>query len=285
MASPHVAGVVALVLHAGIADGNGNGLLADDVKAHLCAHTSPAAGILTTDARYPKWYGCGIVDADKSIVDFPPPPPAPLLDAVDDTASVPEDGATAVAVLANDTDPSGGPIDRHGRDGPGAWLGRDQSRRHRRLRSRRELQRRRHVRLHDHERRRRHRDGERQRDRHPGQRSAAGRRRHARDVDWHVLAASTLAANDLDIDGDALTVTAVGAAAHGTAVIAIDGTIIYTPAGSYSGSDQFTYDLSDGAGGTATGTVSVSIISNNSPPTAVDDTLDATRTRPRRSTS
>ena len=73
MASPHVAGVVALVLSAGITDANGNGLLADDVKAHLCANTSPAAGMATTDARYPKWYGCGIVDADKALIDNPPP--------------------------------------------------------------------------------------------------------------------------------------------------------------------------------------------------------------------
>ena len=73
MASPHVAGVVALVLSAGITDANSNGLLADDVKAHLCANTSPAAGMATTDPRYPNWYGCGIVDADKALVDNPPP--------------------------------------------------------------------------------------------------------------------------------------------------------------------------------------------------------------------
>ena len=91
MASPHVAGVVALVLSAGITDANSNGLLADDVKAHLCANTSPAAGMATTDARYPKWYGCGIVDADKALVDNPPPAAgggagsAPA--AVDDTAT------------------------------------------------------------------------------------------------------------------------------------------------------------------------------------------------------
>ena len=37
MASPHVAGAVALVLSKGIADANHDGLLSDDVKAHLCA--------------------------------------------------------------------------------------------------------------------------------------------------------------------------------------------------------------------------------------------------------
>ena len=65
MASPHVAGVVALTLSYGIADSNGNGLLADDVKAHLCATAATASYPATTDARYPNWYGCGIVDADE----------------------------------------------------------------------------------------------------------------------------------------------------------------------------------------------------------------------------
>ncbi len=52
----------------------------------------PAAGMATTDARYPKWYGCGIVDADKALIDTPPPPPTGGLDAVDDAATIAEDG-------------------------------------------------------------------------------------------------------------------------------------------------------------------------------------------------
>jgi serine/threonine protein phosphatase PrpC len=65
-------------------------------------------------------------------------------------------------------------------------------------------------------------------------------------------------ANDSSPDGDVLTVTAVGAAAHGTAVINADNTITYTPtAGTTASTDSFTYTISDGYGGTSTGTVYV----------------------------
>jgi subtilisin len=74
MASPHLAGVVALVLSHGIRDDNGDGLLFDEVKAHLCATTDPGGRIPTTDPRYPSWYGCGVIDAGKALVDSPPPP-------------------------------------------------------------------------------------------------------------------------------------------------------------------------------------------------------------------
>ena len=159
------------------------GLLADDVKAHLCAQTSPAAGTATTDPKYAKWYGCGIVDADKALLDFPPPPPAPLLDAVDDTASVAEDTTTNVAVLANDTDPGGGADQRHVCDRPGPRLDDRQSRRHGRLQPRPRLHRRRHVRLHDHQSRGRDGDRDGQRHRHPGQRRTGGGAGHPGHLD------------------------------------------------------------------------------------------------------
>ena len=84
-------------------------------------------------------------------------------------------------------------------------------------------------------------------------------------------AANTLnvLANDSDPDGDALTLTTVGAPVHGTASIA--GTrVSYTPAAGYSGSDSFSYSIADGRGGTASATVSITIASNN-PPVARDD--------------
>ena len=74
-------------------------------------------------------------------------------------------------------------------------------------------------------------------------------------------------ANDSDPDGDTLTITAVSAPAHGTAVI--DGTgVAYTPAADYLGSDRFTYTISDGHGGNATATVSISVETPNQPPIA-----------------
>jgi hypothetical protein len=66
-------------------------------------------------------------------------------------------------------------------------------------------------------------------------------------------------ANDSDVDGDALALVSVSSPAHGTA--AISGTsIVYTPARNFVGKDQFNYLITDGRGGTATATVTVSVL-------------------------
>jgi hypothetical protein len=65
-------------------------------------------------------------------------------------------------------------------------------------------------------------------------------------------------ANDGDVDGDALTVTALGAAAHGTVAV-VAGGVRYTPAAGYNGPDAFTYTIGDGRGGTATATVRLGV--------------------------
>ena len=72
-------------------------------------------------------------------------------------------------------------------------------------------------------------------------------------------------ASDPDL-GDALTVTAAGpSSAHGPAgnivLDAIAGTITYTPASGYAGSDSFTYTISDSYGLTVTPTVTVTVTS------------------------
>jgi len=67
-----------------------------------------------------------------------------------------------------------------------------------------------------------------------------------------------------------LAVTGVSTPLHGTATSHPDGTITYTPAANYDGADSFTYTISDGHGGTATGTVSVTITAVNDAPTASD---------------
>lgn len=70
-------------------------------------------------------------------------------------------------------------------------------------------------------------------------------------------------ANDTDIDGDTLTITAHDAisALGGTVVCTTDCT--YTPPDPWTGPDTFTYTVDDGAGGTDTATVTVT-------PTAID---------------
>ena len=68
------------------------------------------------------------------------------------------------------------------------------------------------------------------------------------------LTAASLLANDSDADGNALQITAVGTAAHGTLTLNTNGTptnyaddfITYTPAAGYAGADTFSYSLSDG---------------------------------------
>ncbi|SDG17401.1 Ig-like domain-containing protein [Pelagibacterium luteolum] len=83
-------------------------------------------------------------------------------------------------------------------------------------------------------------------------------------------------ANDSDVDGDALSVIGVGTPAHGIAVINSDGTVTYTPAGGYSGSDSFSYTISDGKGGEATGTAAVTVNASvpvNTPPVANPDSI------------
>src|SRR5207253_3256072 len=79
--------------------------------------------------------------------------------------------------------------------------------------------------------------------------------------------------NDSDADGDTLTVSVATAPTHGTAAVNPDGTIRYTPAANYNGSDSFSYTLSAGHSGTAPGTVRVSVTAVNDAPAAVNDTV------------
>lgn len=68
-------------------------------------------------------------------------------------------------------------------------------------------------------------------------------------------------ANDQDVDGDLLTITITTAPLLGTAAVQGDGTVLYTPdPAAFEGSlgDSFAYQVSDGRGGTALATVTVS---------------------------
>ena len=90
-------------------------------------------------------------------------------------------------------------------------------------------------------------------------------------TDEDTAATITVLGNDSDPDGDALTIAAVGAAAHGTAVAHPDGTITYTPAANFNGPDSFTYVASDNQGGSATATVSIAVSASNDAPVAAID--------------
>ncbi len=77
-------------------------------------------------------------------------------------------------------------------------------------------------------------------------------------------------ANDVDIDGDPLTIISVTQPAHGSSTFT-SSLVTYTPAANYSGSDSFTYTISDGNGGTDSATVFITVTPVNDPPVAFDD--------------
>jgi hypothetical protein len=77
--------------------------------------------------------------------------------------------------------------------------------------------------------------------------------------------------NDNDIDGDNLDVIGVSTPSHGTANYTVDY-VYYTPDPDYSGSDQFSYTITDNNGGSDSATVYVTVSGINDPPTANDDT-------------
>ncbi len=87
----------------------------------------------------------------------------------------------------------------------------------------------------------------------------------------------SLLANDTDFDGDPLTVSATAATepANGTVTLNGDGTFSYTHDGSETVSDSFDYEVCDNAPvpGCVTGTVAVTVVAQNDPPTAVADAL------------
>ena len=73
--------------------------------------------------------------------------------------------------------------------------------------------------------------------------------------------------NDMDSDGDSLTIASVTQGTNGR--VEINGNnVIYTPDSEFHGTDSFTYTVSDGKGGTDTATINVIV---NDAPEGVDD--------------
>jgi len=93
---------------------------------------------------------------------------------------------------------------------------------------------------------------------------------------------TTLLANDTDVDGDPLSITAVSGATNGTAVLNNNGTpsntaddfIVFTPTTGFSGNASFDYTLSDGSL-TDIGNVTVAVGTNLSGGNG-DDLLNGT---------
>jgi subtilisin family serine protease len=272
MASPHLAGAVALLLSAGITDQGAPGLF-DDVRAQLCSTATTGFGvnstpIPTSDPRYAKYFGCGVINVSNAVL--------PLLNAnsptaTDDTATTAEDTSVGVAVLANDTDPNNDTLTVTGATDPPHGTAAVQG------------------------------DGTvlytpdanyngadafsytiNDGTGHTDTGAVAVTVTPAEDApvasdDVLVTLSDTPAnvavlANDTDVDGDTLTVTSVTAPANGSATIQVDGSITYAPNGGFNGSDGFDYTVSRQR--RQTPATSRSRCHLQRPPDAVDDSAN-----------
>jgi hypothetical protein len=78
------------------------------------------------------------------------------------------------------------------------------------------------------------------------------------DTPEGTLIVVSVLSNDTDADGDALSVSGVTQGSDGS-VTTNGTTVTYTPDGSFSGADAFTYTIIDGNGGSDVGTVTVTV--------------------------
>ncbi len=73
-------------------------------------------------------------------------------------------------------------------------------------------------------------------------------------------------ANDSDVDGNPLTATLVTAPAHGSVLLAANGSLTFTPAVGFAGTDTFTYVANDGLLNSAVATVTITVLPVVVPP-------------------
>ena len=85
------------------------------------------------------------------------------------------------------------------------------------------------------------------------------------------LTTDNVLANDIDADGNGLTIDSFTQPGNGTVVDNGNGTFTYTPNNGFSGSDSFTYTVIDSSGHTDTATVSISVDAASHAPDANND--------------
>lgn len=79
-------------------------------------------------------------------------------------------------------------------------------------------------------------------------------------------------ANDTDADSDTLLISLISPPSNGTTQITDSNTTItYSPDTNFFGTDNLSYTIEDGFGGSATGTVTIIITSANDAPVAIND--------------
>ena len=99
------------------------------------------------------------------------------------------------------------------------------------------------------------------------------------DETLRVVVADGLLANDSDPDGDALTVSIVNTTTNGTLFPSATGSFNYIPTTDFSGTDSFTYSVSDGQL-SAEGTATITVVPINDDPVASDDALQTNEDEP-----
>lgn len=88
------------------------------------------------------------------------------------------------------------------------------------------------------------------------------------DIVLNILASDTnnLLNNDSDVDGDSLTVSLVSSTSNGSLVLNSNGAFSYTPNLNFNTIDNFVYQISDGNGGTAQASVTLTVNAVNDIP-------------------
>jgi large repetitive protein len=93
----------------------------------------------------------------------------------------------------------------------------------------------------------------------------------AEDTPLSVTAATGVLVNDSDIESSPLSAVLEFGPDHGTLTLNANGSLSYTPAANYNGSDSFTYRASDGNLTSNVATVTVTVTAVNDAPVAQDD--------------
>ncbi len=89
-----------------------------------------------------------------------------------------------------------------------------------------------------------------------------------------VIDPTTLLANDIDVDGDPLTLTGVLNPVNGLVVFE-NGEVAFTPTPNFDGDASFDYVVSDGVDGESVGHVEINVQSTNVAPIATTDVIEA----------
>ena len=86
--------------------------------------------------------------------------------------------------------------------------------------------------------------------------------------------------NDMDVDGDDLTITAASVPSEQGTVDIVNNELVYTPAEDFFGEATISYSITDGNGGTDVAEVTVTVNNVNDDPVAVDDIAETDEDTP-----